>query len=172
MNLTFSWPFILLLRRFFIFLTVSCALYAVYFMFIQSRSPEVEVRQKTEEIVVPKVVLDVPIDESVYTNIQNRNIFSSAAAQPANAGANNVSTPTGQLPAHLKVVGLVIGEPSQVIIEDTTLSQTHFISEGHPQAGISIARVNKNEIIINYQGETISLPIQNPQSSVDNATTP
>ena len=82
--------------------------------------------------------------------------------------ANVQQTPTGQLPAQFKVVGLVVADPAQVIIEDASARQTYFITQDKPQAGISIERVEKDKIIVQYQDQSIAIPV----NQHTHATTP
>ena len=57
------------------------------------------------------------------------------------------------------MVGILIAHPSQIIIEDTLVNKTYFIDEGSAQAGIKIVRVNNDQMVINYQGQDIPVPI-------------
>ena len=87
----------------------------------------------------------------------SRDIFSMSLADNSNGAVEN--TPKGQLPEHLKIVGILIGHPSQIIIEDTFASKTYFIDENDPQAGIKIVSAAKDQIVINYQGQDIPVAV-------------
>ena len=173
MALTLNWSLFKYLKRFFIVLTLACAVYTAYFLLINSNVPvQVDnVPPVTEEVVLtPQLELKLPAYETAASVVQSRDIFSSSPI-PASATGTADQTPTGQLPSNLKVVGIVIAHPSQIIVEDTSSKQSYFINEDKPQAGISIARIEKDQIIINYQGQSISVPVNNPTAS-DHAQTP
>lgn len=164
----FAWPRLQLVQRLSMALTLCCCAYVVYFLLMGGRGnftslESKDVSLKDAQLVSPAVALDLkPYDASV-SNL-DRDIFSfSTAVSPSGATEN---TPKGQLPAHLKVVGLLIADKPQVVIEDTFAKKTYFIDEANPQAGIKMMRVNKDQMIINYRGEDIFLPI--PKKSNDN----
>ncbi len=98
------------------------------------------------------------------SRIKGRDIFGFAAPAAADPAASG--TPSGELPAHLKVVGIVIAYPAQVIIEDTDAHQTYFIEEGKAQAGIKIERAAKDKIFINYQNQSIAIAVKGNHANV------
>ncbi|MBF0503703.1 MAG: hypothetical protein HQL14_01245 [Candidatus Omnitrophica bacterium] len=160
MGIPFAWPVLRLVQRLSMVLTLGLCAYVAYSMFISqgnSMLPEsIDVPIKAAEFIQPAPELDLkPYDAAVWA--QNRDIFSSPTA--IGPSGNVEITPKGQLPAHLKIVGILIAGTSEVIIEDTLAHMTYFIDQGKPQAGIRIVRVNKNQLIINYQGQDIPLAI-------------
>ncbi len=154
-------PLIRLAQRLSMILTVCCFLYVVIYLFSKDQD---NASSQTRDIipststamVAPVSVLDL----NPYVASPNaRDIFSmDTTAGPAGTQAVQ-NTPKGQLPDHLKVVGILVADPAQIIIEDTSANTTYFIEQGHPQAGIRIVRVNKDQMIINYQGQDIPVPI-------------
>jgi hypothetical protein len=162
MENTFAWPVIRLVQRLSVFITVACCVYAVFFLFFKHQDnpmPEKSsiVSTKGTGLVSPSPVFDLkPYDASA--DAQARDIFSMAPAGNPSGAVEN--TPQGQLPDHLKIVGILVAHPSQIIIEDSLANKTYFIDEGNPQAGIKIVKVNKDQMIINYQGQAISVPIK------------
>ena len=102
-------------------------------------------------------VFDLKPFETSTTTQQVRDIFS--LTPPAASSGSAENTPKGQLPDHLKVVGVLIGHPSQIIIEDSSSNNTYFIDEGQAQDGIKIVKALRNQITINYQGQDISVPV-------------
>jgi type II secretory pathway component PulC len=102
-------------------------------------------------------VLDLKSNDGSGT-IEGRDIFSLSDADDTSGNVEN--TPQGQLPAHLKIVGILISNPSQIIIEDTFAKKTYFIDESDPQDGIKIVKVNKDQMTINYHGQDIYVPIR------------
>ncbi len=95
--------------------------------------------------------------------VASRNIFSSTASAQTAAAEQ---TPLGQLPSHLKIVGILIANPSQIVIEDAQVKQTYFITQGAPQGGIDIARVNGHQMVLSYQGQEIAVEL-NKKTMVD-----
>ncbi len=95
--------------------------------------------------------------EMYLQHMQNRNLFSPYVDSSA-------IFPTGQLPANLKVVGISLGGHPQVVLEDINMHQSYFIDET-PNQGMSIKSVESDKILLNYQGQTIEIPLKGPQSS-------
>ena len=95
-----------------------------------------------------------PIGVSAESHV--RDLFSLSTPAPAGAVEN---TPKGQLPDHLKITGILIGHPSQIVINDTTTNTTYFIDEGQTQGGIKIVKAGRDQLIINYQGQDIPVPV-------------
>lgn len=158
---TFAWPIIRLVQRLAMVLTLGCCVYVV--VFLLSKNPEnsmtaenIDSPKKAVGLVSPVSVTDMkPFDATLSS--QARDIFSLPTV--VNPSGNAENTPKGELPSHMKVVGILLSNPSQIVIEDTLANKTYFIDEGHPQAGIKILHVNKDQMIINYQGQDIAVPI-------------
>jgi len=154
-------PLVRLLQRLSMLLTMACCAYVFFFLFFNKNDcfnpPKGGIVIKRSIGLVsssPKFDLK-PYEASA--DVQARDIFSLGQAAGTSGAVEN--TPKGQLPDHLKVVGILIANPSQIIIEDNSANKTYFIDEGRPQAGIKIVRVNNNQMVINYQGQDISVPI-------------
>lgn len=93
-----------------------------------------------------------------YDMNNSRDIFSlTAEVSPSGVVEKTLK---GELPEHLKVVGIIVAHPPQIIIEDSFLNKTFFINQGEPQDGINIVQVNRDQMIISYQGQDISVPIK------------
>ena len=153
-------PIIFGIRRLAIFLTLACGVYIVFFILYKSRenpayTSQVMANAKNHNLISPEP--EFAIKPYNASDNQARDIFSLNTGVASNGVVE--STPKGQLPDHLKVVGILIGHPSQIIIEDSAIHKTYFIDEGNPQAGFSILKVEKDQIIINYQGQNISVPV-------------
>ena len=162
MGNTFAWPMIRLVRRLSMILTLGCCVYVVFFLFFKGReNPILEsgqgaVSASNAALILPSPAIDLkPYDAS--TGDQARDIFTLDSSVGPSGTVEN--TPKGQLPEHLKVVGILIGSPSQIIIEDNFAKKTYFINEGSAQAGIKIKQVSKDRMIINYQGQDITVPV-------------
>lgn len=161
MGNTYSWPIVRLVQRLSMVLTLGCCVYVIVFLFTKNQDnfmPEKSniISKKALGLVAPAPVFDLkPYDTSA--NAQGRDIFSSTTTVSPTGTVEN--TPKGQLPAHFKIVGIVIAHPSQIIVEDSFVNKTYFIDEGGTQAGIKIVRVDKDKMTINYQGQNIDVPI-------------
>jgi hypothetical protein len=156
---TFVLSIVRLVQRLAILLTLGCLAYVIFFFcfknqdsFIAEGGSALQGKGITLASSLPVFNLK-PYEAS--PNSQARDIFSLASEVPSTSVPN---TPKGQLPDHLKVVGILISHPSQVVIEDTLSHASYFIDEGHPQQGIKIVKVSKDQVVINYQGQDIVLP--------------
>ena len=157
---TFSLSLIRLAQRLFMLLMLSCCTYVVFFLFSKDQDNPMPnnnavASKKGVALIAPVPVFNLkPYDASV--NVQARDIFSLASVNPSGVVEN---TPKGQLPNHLKVVGILIAHPSQIVIEDTFSNTTYFIDQENPQDGIKIVKVGRDQMTINYQGQDIILPV-------------
>jgi hypothetical protein len=160
MGNTLAWPMIRLVQRLSMILTLGSCVYLISFLLFRNHDNSMPVGNnavppKGDILVSPNPVLDLnPSEESAP--VQARDIFSLSDVGPSGTLEN---TPKGQLPAHLKIVGILVADPSQIVIEDTFAKKTYFIDENHPQDGIKIVQVRANQMMINYQGQDINVPI-------------
>jgi len=149
-----------LFQRLSIVLTLGCLAYVILFSLSKNQDDAISdknniVPAKGIGLITPSPVFDLqPYEASA--NSQARDIFSLATTTPSGAVE---STPKGQLPDHLKVVGILIGHPSQIVIEDTSSNSSYFVDEAHPQGGIKMVKVGHDQMVINYQGQDIIVPI-------------
>jgi len=147
-----------LVQRLSMILTLACCIYLI--IFILSKSHDNLMPAENSKVALKDAVLISPTpllekkaaDETAPT----RDIFTLSDVGPSGALEN---TPKGQLPAHLKIVGIVVADPSQIVIEDTFTRKTYFIDENHPQGGIKIVQIKAGEMTINFQGQDIHVPI-------------
>ena len=116
MENVFVWPYLRSVKLLFIMLTFGCVIYMVCFAFTMVRGPvstnSARLPEKDTAPDEPALEVDLKPYESLASMIQTRDIFSSGTI---NAPGALEQTPMGQLPAHLKVVGIVIAHPSQVL---------------------------------------------------------
>ena len=139
-------------------LTLGCFVYLAFFLLSKGQGDPMGedsgfVAAKDQNTVPTPLSFDLKPND----NAQARDIFS-LSTDAGLSGAVEI-TPKGQLPAYLKVVGILIGHPSQIIIEDSNAQRTYFIGEKTPQGGIKIVQAGRDQIIINYQGQDISVPV-------------
>ena len=146
-----AWPMIRLAQRLSMVVTLACCVYVVFFL-LSEKSSDVPM----EAVSLPSPAFDLKASDAP-ADAPVRDIFSLDTA--VTSTGTGESAPKGQLPEHLKIVGIVIAHPSQIIVEDSLAHKTYFIDEGAPQAGIKIMQVNKNQMTINYQGQDISVAI-------------
>jgi hypothetical protein len=157
----FTGPILKLAQRLCMGLTICCGIYVISFLLIggrgEPRLPEgQDVSGPDSGLILSAPGFDLkPYDAAAFDH--DRDIFS-FSTDTGGPGADE-STPKGQLPAHLKIVGVVVADKSQVIIEDAFAKQTYFIDEGTSQAGIKIVQVGAKQVLINYRGEDISIPV-------------
>ncbi len=161
MGNSFALPIVRLVRRLSMIVTLCCGAYIVYFLVAKNHDNAVyDNVSSTPTKAVGLLSEPSTVDVKLYDpsgDAQARDIFSLSTAVSPSGSVEN--TPKGQLPAHLKIVGIVIAHPSQIAIEDSMLNKTYFIDEGNPQAGIKIVRSSPGQMIINYQGQDISVPV-------------
>jgi type II secretory pathway component PulC len=144
-------------------LTVGCLAYVILFLFSKNQDNSMAenssvVSTKGINLITPTPTFDLEPYQETGQIAQARDIFSMTPAVSPSGAVEN--TPKGQLPGHLKIVGILVAHPAQIVIEDSFTNKTYFIDEGNPQAGIKIVQVSKDQIIINYQGQDISVPIK------------
>ena len=157
----FNLPMIRLVQRLSIFLTLCSCIYVIFFLFTKGNEDAVLEKSsigstKSAALVAPSPGFDLN-PSSTVANDQARDIFTlSTDVSPTGAVEK---TPKGQLPNHLKIVGILIAHPSQIIIEDSLANKTYFIDEQNPQDGIKIVQVQANQMTVNYQGQDIIIPI-------------
>lgn len=58
---------------------------------------------------------------------------------------------------HLRLVGIVLGETSEAIVEDTQAKTTLFLREGDRVGEIEVIHIQQGKIIFSYQQETLEL---------------
>jgi type II secretory pathway component PulC len=143
------------------------ALGAVIIAFIR-RSPvdpavalETPEAPSVSEAAPDSVIADAGMYESFAQQLAARDIFSSSPQ----ASAFVPSAGTSELPANLKVVGIVVGTPSEVIIEDTSARQTYFIIQGQSEAGITLESIKDGQVLLSYQGNRVVVKIKDPRAN-------
>lgn len=125
-------------------------------------------KQPEERMTIVPTVKDDVIDDaspkpdlatltSLGEPVTGRDLFSlklpASAVQPAIDPVRS-----GVLPDHLKVVGILKGEPPQVVIEDMNAHKTFFIQPGEEQYGFTIERFEKGRVLLKYQSQTYTIP--------------
>ena len=93
----------------------------------------------------------------------SRPLFISTAEEPkpnaqAAEGRQAPSTAAKQLSTRLTLVGIIDGDPAQVILEDSQNQKTFFVTIGQATVeGAVLEQVQGNRVILDLQGEKIEL---------------
>ena len=99
------------------------------------------------------------VDDNLVALVAKRDLFN-AVLMPKDLNAALPTQLPNSLPVNFKVVGVILGNPSQIVIEDSNTHQTHFITKGNQSEGIDLLDVNRSQAVIQYQGQEITLPIE------------
>ena len=143
-------------------IVAACLCYVVFF--IMTRQQNVSMQAVTASVAVQEPNFEEALAH-VFPGLSNndamgveegRDIFSSASRLPAAA----VALSGNGLPDNYKVVGIIVGNPSEVVIEDNQTKQTYFIQQGQTQGGISLERVENGQAFLNYQGKEIAIKVK------------
>ena len=108
---------------------------------------------------------DLKSYEFYSKQVEARDIFTSPARTADAPAGVKEDVPAGQLPGHLKVVGLILGDNPQVIIEDGNAHQTYFITPDKPEGGISLQSSTKDKMILNYKSQNIIINVKGNQGN-------
>jgi|GEM_PF-3327585 len=145
--------------------------YVGHFYFTQMKSLDVHIPTQKRVLPLEKIA---PLDISTSSlkpynfyekQINNRDIFSNSLSQNS-ASTSEPQVPLGQLPGNFKIVGIVLGNQPQIVIEDAQAHQTYFIDKGTPQVGIQIDRVENDKMILIYKDQPISISLKGSQINV------
>lgn len=149
-------PALQFIKRASVSLTIGCCLYAVYILLATKPVDLAPLASHESAMDMHLIQSTTFLESDALPSDQGRNIFS-----PAVGGSfgDVESLRLGALPAYLKIVGILIADKPQVIIEDTLRRQTYFIDATHPQAGIALLLSNNQQVVIHYRGQNISVPI-------------
>ncbi len=157
METIFTWPMIRLIKRISIVCTSACLLYVlvalIYGKSHKGYDHPTAGNLNTVSVLSP-LHLDVPFYDAA-ADPKARDVFMPYVP----SGGTMANAPQGQFPDHLRVVGVIIAHPSQIIIEDSLAHQTYFIDEGTPRDGFNITQVTPDQMVVNYQGQDIIVPV-------------
>jgi type II secretory pathway component PulC len=122
-----------------------------------------DVNDEPEGEIVLNAIMPVAEPYDVYMDkIVSRDIFSSVAPS---VSAFVPSAGESELPVNLKIVGIVVGTPSEIIVEDSSAHQTYFILEGQSQAGITLQRISDGQVLLSFQGKNIVVQLKGSRDS-------
>ena len=155
-----AWPVIHLVQRLSMMLTLCCSIYLIVFLLINAHDNSITAGSNNVSLKDTSLISAVPVLDSkpngAAVSVQSRDIFSLSDIGPSGTVEN---TPKGQLPAHLKIVAMLIANPSQIVIEDAFAKKTFFIDTDHPQDGIKMVSAGNGQMVVNYQGQDITVPL-------------
>ncbi len=160
MSISLHW--LVILERMFLGVLGGACLYILYFSTTNHHhlpiSPDTQTVESTAESTISASVLpSLPSYENYASKINRRDLFSSSTVS---TDLSTLTAAPGALPGDLKVVGIVVGNPSEVIIENTISHQTLFIQQGKETDGISIQKVQAHQVILSYKGESVVIPLK------------
>ena len=146
-------------------LTAVLAIYAGYLYLIPAKDGSSlyigQVKPFEQESL--EALLRQPEPFTEYTGLfESRSLFEDPLKEePEPTAPPPAMVPQAALtfPEHLKIVGIVIGEPSEVIVEDTVQQTTLFLKPGDEQGDIRVKSIEQNMVIFNYLGQDIQVTI-------------
>ena len=122
-------------------------------------APEIPAAAPTNEAPSP---VDVPpLPGSVSRPLFVSSLASTASTAPvASPQSSAPSAKANSLVTRLTLMGIVAGDPAQVVIEDTETKKTYFVTVGQAVAeGAVLEQVLDNRVILNLNGEKIPLSL-------------
>ncbi|GEM_PF-5170636 len=144
-------------------LLLAIALLSIYAVFIFGQeknewSPRLAVVQSEPTVVSSQKMLEPLKMISSYTEqLGRRDIFNFASSGIDVSSEQRQAGAEKSLPSHLKIVGVLIGKPSEVIIEDTKVQQTYFVQEGKTVGLFHVLHASKENVVMEYQGQSIEV---------------
>ncbi|MBF0593570.1 MAG: hypothetical protein HQL22_01235 [Candidatus Omnitrophica bacterium] len=124
-------------------------------------TPESVSTSSTESI--PKVDIKFPDDYSAYeVKFKSRDLFFSETPPEPAANNGQPALSLDGFPANIRVVAILLGKPAQVVLEDTSINKTYFVTEGKDNDGIGLSRLDKNTVVVNYHGQNVPVALKNP----------
>lgn len=109
----------------------------------------------TEEVSGDDISVSlVPFDR--YRDVfSQQDIFYSGPQQED--GGEVVPQSTVPLNSLVRVSGLLVGEPSQVIVEDLRANESRFLQPGDSIHGATVKDISESRVIFQYNGQEVSL---------------
>jgi len=133
---------------------------------IQKATAQVTENQPAQTEAVVQTAFNDPEPFSTYeSRFKERDLFAlpqqTVIQENADtvSSSNAVSVTTSALPDHVKVVGIIVGKPSEIVIEDTQTQQTFFIQEGQAQGDFAMERVDNGRVIVSFRGQNFQIPL-------------
>jgi len=116
-----------------------------------SKSVESEEKQKKTKIQISE-----PKDYEYYSKqFAKRDIFDAPVIEKQPTASGDVT----QAISNFKLVGIVLDDQPQAIIEDSATKETHFLNKGDKLDRIQIKEILESKVIVIYSGEEIELEL-------------
>ena len=126
----------------------------------------------SEEILIPdsRVVSLKSIDRKQQINQKNlnlkpssfyssmakeRNLFKQLTANPVILSEERIGI--GQLVKDLKLIGIVLDEMTQAVIENRKTKSVHYVNEGSTVGELKVSKISESSVTLSYGLETIDL---------------
>ena len=144
----------------FIAVILFCLGYMGYFFLMKNNTSNQTFKTNIPQQLVDQTMQDFVAPATkpyeVYSDkINTRDIFTQHIVVPVKPTVS-----LSQLPPNFKIVGIVMGQSSQVIVEDSNTHETYFINKNTPQGGIALEKMEKDKVFLNYQGQSIQVIVK------------
>ncbi len=97
--------------------------------------------------------------EKVAAAVDSKNVFAGDVGAAETMQMSQQSS-AGQLPDFLKIVGVVIANPSYVIIENKQRAETVFVQKGQPQGDFVVDDIQAGFVKMKYQNHLLEVPLR------------
>ncbi|MCK5595481.1 hypothetical protein KAI19_04825 [bacterium] len=126
----------------------------------------------SEEILIPssRVLSLESIEEKPQIDLKNQNLksasFYSEMARKRNLFKQLITNPVilpearisiRQLVKDFKLIGIVLDERTQVIIENRITKSVHYVNEGNTVGELKVSKISESSVTLSYGTETIDL---------------
>jgi len=154
--------FLKLLNRVLVLLAVVCAGYIFFKIFVSNQNnsadlPAVNIKD-AEVAAEPQPVFEIkPL--SYYTDLADqRDIFNTSFEKPKTDGKPGLTVLPAMDPTkNLRLVGVVLAEEPQAIIEDLDARETLFLSKGDTVKEMVVDDIQESKIVLRYQSQRFEL---------------
>lgn len=85
---------------------------------------------------------------------RNRSIFASPSSEQATSPLSSINT---DLMKDINLVGIILGENPQAVIEDKKTAKTYYVIKGQFIGEFQVEDIQEGKIIINYRGQKFEL---------------
>jgi hypothetical protein len=113
--------------------------------------------QSTDQVLVP--LKDAPDFAVIKEDIAKRDIFSTEEEKIPEAVKTEAETGSvNELPSNLKIVGVIVGKPTDLVVEDSQSGQTYFLTEGSTRGELTFSKIEQDKLFIQYRGRGFEIP--------------
>jgi hypothetical protein len=89
--------------------------------------------------------------------IGKKELFKSSVLQGQETQTTALAPTINEMSANLILLGIVLDEQPQAIIEDSKTKKTYFLYKGDNIGEIKVEDIQENKVVLSYQGEKIEL---------------